>query len=99
MGSSSRSVDVVQIVLGTHPAALQVKSNFGQLPLHLACKNQTDGAAAIAALVLAADPDAVKQPDDGRRLPLHIACGNSGSVDVVQMVLDAYPAAMQVKNK
>ena len=58
--------------------------------------------------LIVAHPDQLKQPDSNNALPFHYACGTdflyepSGliqSPEIIKMLLDAYPAAAEMKDK
>ncbi len=70
-------------------AGLHQANEDGDLPLHLACGNETSAAAGIVQLVMDAAPEALKQPGLDAYLPLHCACHHSGSLDAVRSALEA----------
>ena len=94
----SDSVDPVRRLLVIQPEAVRVQNSHSSLPLHYACSNQTSAAAAIVAELLEAAPDTITMGNEHRDLPLHVACRHSVSVEAVDSLALAYPAALAIQN-
>jgi Ankyrin repeats (3 copies) len=66
------------------------------LPLHEACSNHSTPLPLVKALV-EAFPDSIKTPESAyQRLPLHIACRKHANLEIVQYLLERYPAGSLV---
>ena len=97
---SGRQPDVIVMLAHAHPAGMQMKNRYGQLPLHLLC---IDGAnlTSVNALLEHNEAAASSQNDFGD-LPLHILLQNSGQgqcdVDVACRLLELCPDALTMKD-
>lgn len=72
-------------------AAAFIRGQYDATPLHLMCKLPNPPPDVIAALVDAA-PEIASWTDSHGWLPLHHACTNGASPEVMQILIDAFPA-------
>ena len=72
-------------------AAAFIRGQYDATPLHLMCKLPNPPPDVIAALVDSA-PEIASWTDSHGWLPLHHACTNGASPEVMQILIDAYPA-------
>ena len=89
-------MEVISKLLDAYRDGAQVKTNYGDLPLHLAA-SFNDSVEVISKL-LDAYPDGAQVKDNDGGLPLHYAAENNASVEVISKLLDAYPDGAQVKD-
>ena len=89
--------DFVRKWMWAHPlpeqrqAAAFIRGQYDATPLHLMCKLPNPPPDVIAALVDSA-PEIASWTDSHGWLPLHHACTNGAAPEVMQILIDAYPA-------
>ena len=86
----------VEFLLNADPDAIMHQdSTHGYTPLHLVCK--TEGSRqvplSVVNLLLRCNPKAAGVPDSQQYLPLHHACEMGANPEVIQALVEAYPAA------
>jgi ankyrin repeat protein len=92
--SKSSSVADALMVIEKYPAALQHRDYIGNLPLHIECQNQCRSS--IILQCIEQHPESLAIADYHGRLPLHILLENkSSSIDIILMMIEKYPAALQ----
>jgi ankyrin repeat protein len=84
------------MLLEAYPKAVEVPNDYGDLPLHIACK--TTASCPIVEMLLNLYPDAAQIQNNFGCLPLHQAIDKSTSLDILHMLLRVYPKAVQVKD-
>ena len=80
--------ETVLYLIQSKPAACKRKDALGRLPLHYACKDQTDE---VILKLLQVYPGSTKQADKQGFLPLHVACRSDKSVYVIRQLLRQNP--------
>ncbi len=83
-------IEVVEVLLRSHPTAVEVQGFDDNLPLHYAAGY---GRAEVVTAIMRAYPEAVGVPNSHGNLPLHLACSSKANIDVVLQILNAYPEA------
>lgn len=95
--SAEHTWDFVRRWMWGHPspeqrqAAAFIRGQYDATPLHLMCKLPNPPSDVIAALVESA-PEIASWTDSHGWLPLHHACTNGAAPEVIQILVDAYPA-------
>jgi ankyrin repeat protein len=95
ISSRSRTVELVQCLVGAVPDTLAVPDNLGRLPLHCAF-GSTEFQLEVVQILVDALPEALATADSKGRLPLHCAADSWSVEDVVQYLADAHPEALAV---
>ena len=92
-------LDTVVYLLGLYPESIKVRGVMGRLPIHRAAACEAESRAEVIELLLKHDSNAASKKADGRQLPLHSACdAYHGQLDVVQILYDACPEAIWVRD-
>ncbi len=79
-----------------YPNAVEVQTNYGYLPIHVALHN--NASEHVIDILLTASHKAAQVKDNGGNVPLHIALCCNASNDVIMMLFHVYPKAAEVKN-
>ena len=91
-------VQLVQLLLRVHEHGARETDDRGRLPIHLALERPRDTRWDVVRVLLqstgAEKQCKLKDEKDGTR-SLHWACRHRAPVDVVQLMLDAYPRAVR----
>ena len=92
--------DVLQYLISIDPTILQCRNEFEETPLHLIC--YTHATVILVQVVLDGYADATKESDLHGSLPIHNLCineviGKGVKLDVLRILIDAYPESLQVK--
>lgn len=88
------SLEVLQLLIDAHPAALRAPATDGELPLHFALLHSQPAPQTL--FVLQAYPEAAAV-QVGNELPVFLAVRSKADVEVVEALLAAYPAAGAAK--
>jgi hypothetical protein len=94
--------DLDQLVrMYPHAASFPCPKNLrtsakGNLMLHEACRNNPP--VNIVSVLIAQSSEAVKAKGGKGYLPLHYACATGASLDVVQRLVDAFPASIRTRD-
>jgi ankyrin repeat protein len=95
--NAATSADLVLMLIEKYPAALQHRDNIGNLSLHIECKYLCRSSVVSKCIELY--PEAVSITDDSKDSPLHVILKRSElSIEVVMMMIDNYPAALERPN-
>jgi ankyrin repeat protein len=94
----SGSFDIIKMLFDAYPEASTVKTNEGNLPLHVACKIHTSDIDNIVQFLLKAYPAGAKVQNLAGLLPLHIALERR-AFNAAKLLLEEYPDASIVRNK
>jgi len=78
---------------------LQIKTEDGSLPLHLALSGYPLKSLETIQVLVEAWPDAVHAQDNNGRLPLHHACQRGCTDDEIQFLVRSWPESCQVLTK
>ena len=94
------TLEIVQLLYSTLPEALQLRDNYGWLPIHcLCCNEDLDDTASLDILqfMLEIDPNLLREVGNGDygRLPLHNAVANK-STAFCKILIDAYPESLRI---
>ncbi|ETW06959.1 hypothetical protein, variant 1 [Aphanomyces invadans] len=79
-----------------HPSSAKECDDYGMLPLHWACTDPSVTAAVVQTL-LDLHPTGARTKNTAGLLPLHIAIKAEIDVPIVDSILQAYPAALEVR--
>ena len=93
------SLDTLRALHEANPEAVTVRTHtHGWLPLHLACSQRKAWPDSIQFLVQVYRDGAKFRGKHSGALPLHIAAKNGCAPQVLDILVEAYPAAMTMKN-
>jgi hypothetical protein len=92
------SPSTVQALLKLNPGVARARDVHGRLPIHYACKEDSNGEK-NAFHLLKVFPEAAVVADINGFLPLHVACQFGTSVPVVRMLIRASPKSIHAKTK
>ena len=87
-------------LLAAYERAAQIKDANGQLPLHLAARNESYTSGTMVRLLLKTYPLAAQIREPGGYLPLHLCLMHNhgdAALDLVTLLLDVYPRAAKVR--
>lgn len=87
--------DDLEAIFQSHRPVVQARTRKGMLPLHLAAASVSSTLSLLQRLV-AHHPRAASIPDAQGKLPLHLACAIGKEWPAVQVLLEAYPTAIQI---
>ena len=86
--------DVVKYLAETNPSSLQMKDQYDQTPLNVACMNEDITTTTIEYL-LVAYPSSIRQQNNVNALPIHSLCevNTDGklAIEILKLLLEAYP--------
>ena len=100
-------------LLGMQPPLAQVVDKLGRTALHVACegnseedqngsknspRHSTPPPSFMIRALLIANVGAVRQTDHHGRLPIHCLAASSGEVDSLQILVEAYPGSITVRD-
>ena len=90
--------EVVKYLAETNPSSLQMKDEYSQTPLDLACKNRSV-TAEIIEFLLEVCPSSVRQLNNCMGLPMHSLCDVKGmddevAIDILKLLLEAHPGSV-----
>jgi len=92
-------IDIVQKLLDANPHAVQKKNLAGEIPLHLATGHNLASLEVIDLLVKT-DRKTVGVPSNSlKQTALHQACTFHAPLDVIYLLIDAYPEAIHQKDE
>jgi ankyrin repeat protein len=86
---------VIKMLLEVNPKAAEIQTNYGSLPLHLACDHQDHQ---VVRMLVNLYPNATKIRDKNGFLPLHYACRNRASLEVMDLLVVAYPESVEERS-
>ena len=93
------TLEIVQLLYNTFPGALQLRDNYGWLPIHnLCCNKDLDDTASIDILrfMLEIDPTLTREvAGDAGWLPVHYAVANKSTAFCKELI-NAYPESLRV---
>ena len=89
---------VVKYLAETNPSTLQMKDEYSQTPLDLACKNRSI-TAEIIEFLLEVCPSSVRQRNNCMGLSMHSLCDVKGmddelAIDILNLLLEAHPGSV-----
>jgi len=97
--------DIVKYLVESEPMSLRHKDEpLQQLPLHVACKNQSITNEIIQYLVNKW-PEALQEGNDTECTPLHLFCrygdmiSNNDAIDILKLILETYPDGARRANR
>ena len=97
--SNGAPLSTIQALVVANPPSVAFPNHFGNLPLHFcAWKNKSPEAFSIGEFLLTYYPQAARHSNRHGNLPLHHATNYKASIDVVQLLWRAYPAAVSLPN-
>ncbi|GAX19398.1 hypothetical protein FisN_4Lh378 [Fistulifera solaris] len=94
--ASGSSAEVIKALADAYPESKTAVDRRGRTPLHFALG---DKPASPDVIFLLSSSGAAKLPDEIGMLPLHYACAFGASEEVLYVLTDAYPEAIQTKDK
>jgi ankyrin repeat protein len=98
LGNKSSTTEATLLMIEKHPAALQQRNTYGQLPLHIACRNRCRST--IISKCIELYPEALAMTDELGRLPLHIQLQSElSSVNDTLTMINKYPEALQHRDR
>ena len=86
------AMQVLNLLINNHPAAVRHTDNYGNLPIHLA--SGWWRTPELLRVLVEAYPGSVSTPNDKGLLPLHEACFGKGSLATVEYLYRQYPNAI-----
>jgi ankyrin repeat protein len=106
--STAAPLEIVEAILSGHDGALLHSNDSSRVPLHCAF-----GAAHsaqlqhndVVSLLLSKTPGlldgrlALKMEDSTGQYPIHLACQNNASIDILQLLVKAYPKTALLQNQ
>eukprot|EP00586_Coscinodiscus_wailesii_P006821 CAMPEP_0172487600 /NCGR_PEP_ID=MMETSP1066-20121228/16727_1 /TAXON_ID=671091 /ORGANISM="Coscinodiscus wailesii, Strain CCMP2513" /LENGTH=872 /DNA_ID=CAMNT_0013254305 /DNA_START=162 /DNA_END=2780 /DNA_ORIENTATION=- len=92
--------NIVNLLLESYPPGAGITDRRGNLPLHLACREEVDDGGTVEDL-LAAFPDAIRARNDDGELPLHLILrwDNDMADEVARILIREYPEGAAVTDK
>jgi ankyrin repeat protein len=96
----SNRLDLVHIFLEAYPEALAKADDNGFLPIHRALiSGSASPSLELIKLCIHECPESILEVTPLGALPLHLACNyRSGSIDIVQYLVDIFPDAVQCRD-
>ena len=92
------NVDCIQYMLELYPQSINETNGYGNLPIHCAVRHGSGWVYVIETL-LKHDPTGASKKTTGKeQLPLHIASSVYRSEEDVQILYDAYPQAIHIRD-
>ena len=89
-------IDLVEILIQLAPETLRIKNDLGKLPFHLACHG---GSLDLIRIMMNANPGSIQAKDQSGNLPLHLSCHSGASLEVLNLLIEAYPESVHEKNR
>lgn len=89
---ANADLDVIRLLLLTHPAACLVPDSYGRLPLHYALSNGAGNS--VIHMLLTTRQESAKGVDLAGWTPLHVACASGCDIGVIEALLRLYPEAI-----
>ena len=97
--SNGAPLSTIQALVVANPPSVAFPNHFGNLPLHFcAWKNKSPDTFSIGEFLLSYYPQAAKHSNRHGNVPLHHAANYKASIDLVQLLWRAYPAAVSTRN-
>ena len=96
--NKNMTVEIIQLLIHTAPASVRSETNYGDMPLHILCRNHQLGEAAgiqILKLLIKEHPDSVRHTNNRGCLPIHRASGWR-SPESCRVLIEAYPGSERV---
>eukprot|EP00980_Cylindrotheca_fusiformis_P003287 scaffold743_cov117-Cylindrotheca_fusiformis.AAC.6 len=92
------SVELVEALIEANESAVRATAEWGYLPLHFSCA--LNAPCSVVSKLVATDPSTArtKEANEGR-LPLHLAVKHGASIDVIMLLLFAYPKASTILDR
>jgi hypothetical protein len=95
----SSSVDTILSMIDKFPDALKHQDSYGNLPIHIECKNQRRSSILKKCIDLYPQSIAMASKINNNSLPLHILLSNqTSSIGAALMMIEKYPAALRHQN-
>jgi len=88
-------IDIVEILIQHAPETLRITNDMGKLPLHVACHG---GSLDLIRVLMNANPGSIQARDRIGDLPLHFSCHSGASLEVLNLLIEAYPESIHEKN-
>ena len=98
-GNNKVTLEIVRLLYNTLPGALQLRDNYGWLPIHRLCRNRDlDDTASLDILrfMLEVDPNLPREVAGNVCLPIHYAVDRK-STTFCKELIDAYPESLQIE--
>ena len=98
------TLEIISILLQAWPESINQKNSMECLPIHHLCvatieEVDREESLKVLRLLIDAYPNCVYQTEDGEgSLPLHVAAGAQKGPKFCEVLVDAYPEAVQVKD-
>eukprot|EP01029_Cantina_marsupialis_P015332 TRINITY_DN3362_c0_g2_i1.p1 TRINITY_DN3362_c0_g2~~TRINITY_DN3362_c0_g2_i1.p1 ORF type:complete len:203 (+),score=59.13 TRINITY_DN3362_c0_g2_i1:89-697(+) len=89
------SIEMLQHLISSGPAMVQIRDSEGKLPLHIACQYCFSSE---VALIADAFPGALKEQDIHGFTPLHTAVYSCSSFETIELVSQRCPVAAQMRD-
>ena len=89
---------VIQALLEAYPEASVATGSSNMNPLHIACSSRSASAHVVRVLLQSGLPQQSSMRDLDGDTPLHAACRCGASVNVLNVLLQAYPEAVHVRD-
>ncbi len=90
--------NIIQLLIEAAPASLRSLTNYGDMPLHILCRNHQLGEAAgiqILKLLIKKYPEGVRHVNNNGCLPIHRASGWR-SPESCRLLIEAFPGSEQI---
>jgi len=94
--SSNASLDVIEFLLESEMRAASMQDHLGRLPLHLACIGYDHGQVELVRMLIPENPSACSYQSHNGRVPLHLAIEGGAPVQVIDLLVQACPEAVEM---